>query len=44
MSLQREDCASVAQSVEQLICNQRVGGSNPLAGFSWTDLAIGFCL
>jgi hypothetical protein len=24
--------ASVAQSVEQLICNQRVGGSNPLAG------------
>lgn len=32
-SLQREDCASVAQLVEQLICNQRVGGSNPLAGF-----------
>ncbi len=26
------DCASVAQSVEQLICNQRVGGSIPLAG------------
>ena len=24
--------ASVAQSVEQLICNQRVGGSNPFAG------------
>ncbi len=24
--------ASVAQLVEQLICNQRVGGSNPLAG------------
>ena len=27
------DSASVAQLVEQLICNQRVGGSNPLAGF-----------
>jgi hypothetical protein len=26
--------ASVAQLVEQLICNQRVGGSNPLAGFT----------
>ena len=25
--------ASVAQLVEQLICNQRVGGSNPLAGY-----------
>ncbi len=25
-------CASVAQSVERLICNQRVGGSNPFAG------------
>lgn len=24
--------ASVAQPVEQLICNQRVGGSNPFAG------------
>ena len=24
--------AGVAQLVEQLICNQRVGGSNPLAG------------
>ena len=24
--------ASVAQTVEQLICNQRVGGSIPLAG------------
>ncbi len=28
----RVDCASVAQTVEQLICNQRVGGSIPLAG------------
>ena len=28
----KELCASVAQLVEQLICNQRVGGSNPLAG------------
>jgi hypothetical protein len=26
-------CASVAQLVERLICNQRVGGSNPFAGF-----------
>lgn len=26
--------ASVAQLVEQLICNQRVGGSNPLAGYN----------
>ena len=25
------DYASVAQPVEQLICNQRVGGSNPFA-------------
>ena len=27
--------AGVAQSVEQLICNQRVGGSNPLASSNW---------
>jgi hypothetical protein len=25
-------CAGVAQLVEHLICNQRVGGSNPSAG------------
>jgi hypothetical protein len=38
-----EDYASVAQLVEQLICNQRVGGSNPLAGLAVTDLAMSFC-
>lgn len=27
--------ASVAQLVEQLICNQRVGGSNPFAGSAY---------
>ncbi len=36
-----EDYASVAQLVEQLICNQRVGGSNPLAGFYRIARAIG---
>ena len=25
------ECAGVAQSVEQLTCNQQVGGSSPLA-------------
>jgi hypothetical protein len=39
-----EDYASVAQLVEQLICNQRVGGSNPLAGLAVTDLAMNFCM
>ncbi len=39
-----EDYASVAQLVEQLICNQRVGGSNPLAGLNVDDLAMKFCL
>ena len=34
------DSASVAQLVEQLICNQRVGGSNPLAGFLRVILTI----
>lgn len=34
--------ASVAQTVEQLICNQRVGGSNPLAGFLGTLGSIVF--
>ena len=34
--------AGVAQLVEQLICNQRVVGSNPIASFindgrSWSD-------
>ena len=38
------DYASVAQLVEQLICNQRVGGSNPLAGFLADCIVIGFCL
>jgi hypothetical protein len=28
-------CAGVAQPVEQLICNQLVGGSIPLASSSW---------
>ena len=37
-----EDYASVAQLVEQLICNQRVGGSNPLAGLAAMDLAMAF--
>ena len=32
--------ASVAQSVEQLICNQRVGGSNPLAGSKNQDMIV----
>ena len=27
--------AGVAQMVEQLICNQRVAGSNPAAGLLW---------
>jgi hypothetical protein len=36
------DYASVAQLVEQLICNQRVGGSNPLAGLQWTDFTNGY--
>jgi hypothetical protein len=39
-----EDYASVAQLVEQLICNQRVGGSNPLAGFAAIDLVMAFCI
>ena len=30
-----EILAGVAQSVEQLTCNQQVGGSNPLAGSSF---------
>ena len=30
----RGEYASVAQLVEQLICNQRVGGSSPLAGLT----------
>jgi hypothetical protein len=38
-NLPRFDYASVAQLVEQLICNQRVGGSNPLAGFD-TDCLV----
>jgi hypothetical protein len=33
MHFWRVVCASVAQLVERLICNQRVGGSNPFAGF-----------
>ena len=33
--------ASVAQPVEQLICNQRVGGSNPFAG---SEKINHFCL
>jgi hypothetical protein len=33
MHFQSVFCASVAQLVERLICNQRVGGSNPFAGF-----------
>jgi hypothetical protein len=33
MHFQSVLCASVAQLVERLICNQRVGGSNPFAGF-----------
>ncbi len=33
MRFWRVACASVAQLVERLICNQRVGGSNPFAGF-----------
>ena len=36
------DYASVAQLVEQLICNQRVGGSNPLAGFLAAELLLVF--
>jgi hypothetical protein len=36
------DYASVAQLVEQLICNQRVGGSNPLAGFFAAELLLAF--
>jgi hypothetical protein len=39
-----QDYASVAQLVEQLICNQRVGGSNPLAGFAAIDLVMAFCI
>ena len=27
--------AGVAQLVEQLICNQQVGGSNPFSGSLW---------
>ena len=33
-------CAGVAQLVEQLICNQQVGGSNPFAG---SILLVGLC-
>ena len=33
--------AGVAQSVEQLICNQRVGGSNPFASsMGWIRVAV----
>jgi hypothetical protein len=42
LNVQMEDYASVAQLVEQLICNQRVGGSNPLAGLTAMDLAMAF--
>lgn len=31
--IQGSKSAGVAQQVEQLICNQQVGGSNPLGGF-----------
>ncbi len=33
--------ASVAQQVERLICNQRVGGSNPLAGSDKATRSMG---
>ena len=31
-TIENDETAGVAQSVEQLVCNQPVGGSNPPAG------------
>ena len=31
-------CAGVAQLAEQLICNQQVAGSSPVAGSSWLSV------
>ena len=38
----RSESAGVAQSVERLICNQQVGGSNPSASsIAFSDGAVG---
>ena len=32
--------AGLAQLVEQLICNQQVGGSSPSLSFEWRDARV----